>query len=391
MSRNEVTSSRAIPIQKIIDFDVAMPTEEEYGYLLYNDKIHSDIEKTYAYSKQNKVLNVAEHGVVPYDRNRVELKSILDETNYINASWIKEPGSDPTYDIAKIFPYLPLCQIGLICTQMPNEEGMDRYHQMMLENKIGFAIHFSHSVEPLNLAEYFDKSSISRNIISKQELKDYLDKENWEIDNNDEMVHGLKYFRFKGWPASGCLNSDTIRKILTTISLIRNEIGVDKSTVNMVVHDDHGGSSAAAIFISLLFLLEQIDGAMLSDCISGGKRKNSQSVDIFQTVNSLRKKRMKMIKSMEEYKFLYQCTMYYVHHKQDYDELIKPKEDKTVNTSIVNQKPVDSLAHAKTDAESNDDILSEYVMDETYSDPVAVLMPTEHVEGDYFDGYKVYS
>ena len=109
-------------------------------------------------------------------------------------------------------------------------------------------------------------------------------------------------------------------------------------------------------FISLLFLLEKVDGAMLSDNLENDE-KSSPTIDICKTVNHLRSKRMKMITCIEEYKFLYQCVMHYVHYKNEYDEMIKPKDTKADKRST-NDKKLDQSAIVvdKTKDKINDEI-----------------------------------
>ena len=288
-----------------------MPTVEEFGHLPYNDGDYTEFSLSLGNLPCNKHLNTAENGVVPFDENRVQLKLVP----YINASWINAPASDKTYSIAKIHPYLPMCQIGLICTQIPNKNSIDIYNKMILDHKVGMIVHFSSPlVELANPEKIFGESLVSKKTMKMEEFKHFLDKEKWEIDY-DEKVHQLKFFRFKGWPRKERLDGDAIRKMLSLISIIRNEVGGKngiswyKYGINMVVQDDHGGSSTAAIFISLLCLLEQIDGALLSGNY-GINEKEPLSIDIFKKVSELRRKRMKMITNFEEYKFLYQCVMY---------------------------------------------------------------------------------
>ena len=383
-----------------------MPTVEEFGHLPYNDGDYTEFSLSLGNWSRNKHLNTAENGVVPFDENRVQLKLVP----YINASWINAPASDKTYSIAKIHPYLPMCQIGLICTQIPNKNSIDIYNKMILDHKVGMIVHFSSPlVELANPEKIFGESLVSKKTMKMEEFKHFLDKEKWEIDY-DEKVHQLKFFRFKGWPRKERLDGDAIRKMLSLISIIRNEVGGKngiswyKYGINMVVQDDHGGSSTAAIFISLLCLLEQIDGALLSGNY-GINEKEPLSIDIFKKVSELRRKRMKMITNFEEYKFLYQCVMHYVHHKDDYDKLIKHEDKKIMETSNNNQNSnLQAVPNEEPKNRVDDEIPFEYADDDVFgyakwtADGYAIdkrssrsVKDLIHSEGDYFDGYKVYS
>ena len=127
---------------------------------------------------------------------------------------------------------------------------------------------------------------------------------------------------------------------------------------------------------------------MLSDNLENDE-KSSPTIDICKTVNHSRRKRMKMITCKEEYKFLYQCVMHYVHYKSEYDEMIKPKDTKADERSTYDKK-LDQLANVvdKTKDKINDEIESEYVINDEINSYGTELI---HDESDYFDGYKVYS
>ena len=96
-----------------------------------------------------------------------------------------------------------------------------------------------------------------------------------------------------------------------------------------------------------------------------------------------------MITCKEEYKFLYQCVMHYVHYKSEYNEMIKPKDTKADERSTYDKK-LDQLANVvdKTKDKINDEIESEYVINDEINCYGTELI---HDESDYFDGYKVYS
>ena len=46
-----------------------------------------------------------------------------------------------------------------------------------------------------------------------------------------------------------------------------------------------------------------------------------RSLDVFKTVNDLRKQRAKMVNSFENYSFLYECIKYYCQNKKELDKL----------------------------------------------------------------------
>ena len=78
-----------------------------------------------------------------------------------------------------------------------------------------------------------------------------------------------------------------------------------------------------------------------------------------------------------------------VHYKNDYVEMLKPKETKADERSTDDKKLAQSaIVVDKTKDKIDDEVESEYVINDEINSNRAELI---HDEGDYFDGYKVYS
>ena len=103
----------------------------------------------------------------------------------------------------------------------------------------------------------------------------------------------------------------------------------------MLAYDDLGGVSGAAVLVSLLYLLEEIDDALLASKSDVGKSgSDSMAINIFETVDDLRCKRMGMIRNIEEYTFLRQSVLYYAKYKERYDDLLREEGAEQPSQSI---------------------------------------------------------
>ena len=98
----------------------------------------------------------------------------------------------------------------------------------------------------------------------------------------------------------------------------------------MLVHDDKGGISGAAVFVALLDLLQKVDEAMLppdSQLEWVQQEEVIDTLNIFSVVNGLRIARGKMIRNFEEYVFWFRAVVYYAQRKSEYAMIISPNPD----------------------------------------------------------------
>ena len=110
--------------------------------------------------------------------------------------------------------------------------------------------------------------------------------------------------------------------LVSAIILLRKVVGKDMTTANMVVQDANGGVGGAAVFIVLLKLLQavdkSIDNADVDGQLSSGEITN---LNVFQTVNIMRKRRAKLVSTLAEYRFMTDCLLRYVQDKPHFDNL----------------------------------------------------------------------
>ena len=158
----------------------------------------------------------------------------------------------------------------------------------------------------------------------------------------------------------------------TTHTQIRKEIGNNQEMTTILVHDEQGGAGGAAAFAALLYVLEEIDdGVMAAKCHVGKLEDEKFSINVFETVNNLRCKRMGMIQTLEEYTFLHQALIFYLKHKGQFDDLLKQQQGYLSS----NYSDPTELEH-----QINGEVEEEYMLHN----------PRIEEDSEYLEPYKIY-
>ena len=297
--------------------------------------------------------------IAPYDYNRVRLKPSISNIDFINASGLHRVQTDGVYDSLMMHPYLPSEQIAMFIAQDPNESTMDHYLQMIYEQQIEIVVRFSNENETMMLRDEFDGPVVSKKMLRRFKITEFPIKEIWDVVKQRDRTNKVIYYRFTGWNGSEELSEKTAQNMLTAITQIRNEIGVKQDMMTMLVHDEEGGASGASAFVCLWHLLEKVDNGMFARNYDSGKSKEGDIYIIYEIVDNLRSKRIKMIRCLKEYSLLFQSLVHYVQHKGENDTQL----------NLMNESIASPMNPNEIDAE--------YVVHE----------PEKH---EYFDSYKVY-
>ena len=121
--------------------------------------------------------------------------------------------------------------------------------------------------------------------------------------------------------------------LLKTISYVRREIGIKRDSINIAVNDEHGGVSAAAVFIALLYALEDLDDrtSQPDAGIEGPLKvsKETATLDVFKFVNELRKKRMKMVCRHDDYLLIFKAVQRYAQNYRMFQSILEMKNSET--------------------------------------------------------------
>ena len=122
-------------------------------------------------------------------------------------------------------------------------------------------------------------------------------------------MHSAVYFDFLAWPSDGLKALTDIEKLVSSICIIRNEIKPHQtSSFKLFAHDLRGGVQGAAAFVILYDLMQQIDEGLTDD---NRIKESATSLDVFNTVNRIRKDRANAIEDFATYNALFLCLNYY--------------------------------------------------------------------------------
>ena len=108
--------------------------------------------------------------------------------------------------------------------------------------------------------------------------------------------HSFKHFQYIGWPDHGAPKST--KSIIALAKKVRNIVSAEKCNVKLLVHCA-AGVGRTGTFIALYQLMEILDEKVAKYKLGASSDKedslNDQSIDIFNAVFDLRKKRCEMV------------------------------------------------------------------------------------------------
>ena len=106
----------------------------------------------------------------------------------------------------------------------------------------------------------------------------------------------------------------------------------------MVIEDTNGGIRGAACFAAVYRLLQKVDEICMPP--SGGcpPPAKDQKMDVYNTMNDLRKARQKMVSNFYEYQYILQCVVDYVKNVKKYKEGKIPKKEQTISRAEAGQE-----------------------------------------------------
>merc|ERR1712226_1839229 len=128
----------------------------------------------------------------------------------------------------------------------------------------------------------------------------------------------LSFYEFDKWPipvVSGEFSTEGIKNFLNYFCLVRRELNLSKDELTIIVQDDDGGVGPAALWVGLDEVLPT------GDDIANTSNKDYGKLDVFDTVNNLRKQRSKMVNSFTNYKLLFELLQHYVQYKPTFDKV----------------------------------------------------------------------
>ena len=323
-NRKEVT------IKALFKGTVLAPIQDEFNHLESICTKRSNDNTNLQGRKHNKKENLnLHHDILPFDHNRVVLRKHINNTDYINATWVSK-ASIERYDSLELVSYAPYSKINFIVAQAPKINTLAHHFQMLHENLTDVIVAINTREE--NLFGTLGKNKTFGNTIvmlkKRSRIHQTVFKSELELANKTseaKYCQNVKFFEFNEWPLqliSGEFSKAEMENFLSFFCLVRQELTLSKDEMTIVVHDVDGGVGPAAIWVALYELLQKVDEVMPTEKTEQlDPNDDLGKLDVYRVVNDLRKQRSKMINSFQNYKLLFELLQYYCQHKTTFDEI----------------------------------------------------------------------
>eukprot|EP00057_Strongylocentrotus_purpuratus_P013419 XP_011667893.1 PREDICTED: receptor-type tyrosine-protein phosphatase alpha-like [Strongylocentrotus purpuratus] len=235
---------------------------------------------------------------LPLQRNRVILDS--PDHDYINASQMK--GVHCTF----------------MTTQMPLPATVSDFWSMVLNYKPSTIVMLNDkSQNDKSCAQYWPNAdsaqfgSYSVTTLSTSTDGDMTIRK-LKITRNSKTSHTVTQYQFHGWPKHGSDQQSGARSLIKLIRAVKGSTN-KMNEFSILVHCLSGAGRTGVLCTAM-------------ECIAQIAERDS--VDIFQTVKTLRADRMQFVQTEEEYAFIYDAIREYL-HTENYEQLPYPIDDHT--------------------------------------------------------------
>ncbi|KAG5683461.1 hypothetical protein PVAND_012739 [Polypedilum vanderplanki] len=279
--------------------------------------------------------------ILPYDHSRFKLQPVDDDegSDYINANYV--PGHNSPREF--------------IVTQGPLHSTRDDFWRMCWESNSKAIVMLTRCYEkgrekcdhywPMDTVPVY-YGDIKVTLLNESHYPDWLITEFMMQRGDQQRV--MRHFHFSTWPDFGVPNPP--QTLARFVRAFRERIGPD--TRPLVVHCS-AGVGRSGTFICLDRILQQI--------------QVSDYVDIFGIVYSMRKERVWMVQTEQQYICIHQCLMAVlegkenagppreIHDNQGYEEQNKASED-TAEIKII----IDNIDEKKENEIEEDEGIDEF-------------------------------
>ena len=328
--------STKIEVNKFIDGNVDLPALKEFERLKDQERLRNHfttIQDDFSKNATGKSMDQ----VLTYSHSKVKTINSRNIENSINGSWVMLPEDEGHYDSISIFPYLPTSRLGLIVMNSQYGSKSEDVMQMIYENDVSVALNFSRTDNHSSMMNSFASpfavkiSKVVKKLKSRDVVEKKLIREEWDLSVERLQTKRLIQFELQEFTIQ---SSNAINRILRAITYIRKEMTINQQQMIMLVQDENEGVSEAAIFVALLILLEKLDESSMS--LDKNLEDSPAVVDIFETVNKLRSRRMQMVQTFDEYQFLYHSLTMYAKNKTSFDKLLMSKKVASSHSNVGN-------------------------------------------------------
>ena len=311
-----------------------LPGTEEFEQLEAFDKRRckdNSMSQGRQHDKSGKKFNNNDN-ILPFDFNRVVLNNPINKVDYLNASWISKAINE-RYDSLEFVPYRPYSKINFIVTQRPRMNTLPHFYQMVHENVASVIIAISdHEDKKCDVSdglEIFGNTTVISN--KRYNIHEHVTKNEIELQNTVSTARFSQMviiYEYNSWTKPNAKDNRfsqiEIERFLQFLCIVMKDLDNVKDELTIVAHDDENGVGPAAIWIALYNLIQQFDEAVAK--ASKGKSPividlEMKKLDVFKTVNELRKQRTKMVNSFAYYSFVFECLNFYCNNKEKLDKI----------------------------------------------------------------------
>ena len=322
--------SRRISITSIVNRKVYVPTIDEFNKLIQYDSGLGQRFTTAQGMRYNKIgqLNLVPTNL-PFDHNRVKIRTPIQGCDYINANWITPLSDDNnTYDQLIYTSYLPFYRIQFAVGQEPLSHTENMHYQMIHENRFDFVLSFTNDPKDdyLEADEVRSFTKLNLHVLSRTRVNKNLCRSEISLFNTRnagaEYKHNFIHFEFDAWPKEKHAADESIELLVSSMCLMRNEMSLNKSSLKIFATDTRGGVGASALFVAMYEIMQDVDEAFTDN---DRQKQSVVGIDVFEIVNRLRKDREHMIEDFSTYGLLFKCLQYYGSNRKSLNQL-KPME-----------------------------------------------------------------
>ncbi|ESN96120.1 hypothetical protein HELRODRAFT_163149 [Helobdella robusta] len=312
VQKNVDGSSSKVPIGKLENYYKSLTLQGVFDQFR-SVPVRNNHSSSYAEKPELNKKNKSKE-IVPFDENRVKLKTLDDQpfSDYINASIVPVHINNFQWKNNRNFYQILFFQsyrskkYSFIATESPNRETMNDYWRMICEKDVQIIIILnlrgqkSKDILKSFLPDLDEKLQFKNNISVK-----CVSLEKWPTYEIRKFYIKMKSQEFMptcmgytGWPDGGLSNN--VGCFLNfhhrMKSVLETKKNFDKNHSNIVVQCETGVGTSG-IFIGLNYLIEQCE--------------DKSMVDVLQCLRYLRSHRNHMIQTEEEYDFLYKSMIAY--------------------------------------------------------------------------------
>ena len=331
-------------IDKFLSDSPPEPPRSEFSRIKDNDQTKHVLKFDAIQAKTNENRSLNRHpNIYPYDYNRIVLQTPIDGNDYINGSFITgeksikrfQTKTDVSSTESASTDLSRFANINFLSTQGPLKKTTQSHWQVVYENNVDVIIMLTKVKEgvkekchvywptygdlPIRSGQYeissFDEHTLREGVIRRDFL--VMDCDSPALYCENEVIH-LQYL---DWPDLGVPQDinylikavKDLRKILLEKISERNG---ERDKFNVIVHCS-AGVGRTGTFLALYKLMDEVDEILKSKKENPVGRSNRasavipESINIFNTVLSLRSKRVEMVQTWEQYKYLYGSIVAY--------------------------------------------------------------------------------